>query len=71
MVCIGNHEYDYIGQPFSPKGYGYGTDSGGECGIPYLKRFRIYTCWNIETARTAKPSQKNTNRTLGLPGSRY
>jgi hypothetical protein len=41
MVCIGNHEYDYLGQEFSPAGYGYGNDSGGECGVPYLKRFSM------------------------------
>lgn len=38
MVGIGNHEYDYIGQPFKPSWSTYGTDSGGECGIPYMSR---------------------------------
>ena len=35
MVCIGNHERDF------PKSGSYytGTDSGGECGVPYEKRF--------------------------------
>jgi hypothetical protein len=35
MTCIGNHEMDF------PNGSSYynGTDSGGECGVPYLNRF--------------------------------
>jgi len=32
MVCIGNHEYDYYGQPFAPSWSNYNSDSGGECG---------------------------------------
>ena len=35
MVCIGNHERDF---PKSGSFY-VGTDSGGECGVPYEKRF--------------------------------
>lgn len=35
MVCIGNHERDF---PKSGSFY-EGTDSGGECGVPYEKRF--------------------------------
>eukprot|EP00026_Physarum_polycephalum_P009974 Phypoly_transcript_10116.p1 GENE.Phypoly_transcript_10116~~Phypoly_transcript_10116.p1 ORF type:complete len:222 (+),score=21.54 Phypoly_transcript_10116:100-666(+) len=38
MVCIGNHEFDYIGMPWRAND-GYGNDSGGECGIPYNMRF--------------------------------
>jgi len=41
MVSIGNHEYDYPGQPFNPPWGGYGHDSAGECGIPYQKRFHM------------------------------
>jgi hypothetical protein len=41
MVCIGNHEYDYVGQPWKPDWADYGTDSGGECGIPYNSRFMM------------------------------
>lgn len=38
---IGNHEYDFPGQPFAPEWAGFGeTDSGGECGVPYSRRFR-------------------------------
>uniref|UniRef100_A0A7S3D3P6 Purple acid phosphatase n=1 Tax=Palpitomonas bilix TaxID=652834 RepID=A0A7S3D3P6_9EUKA len=40
LVGIGNHEYDYPGQPFDPAWAGYGVDSGGECGVPYSSRFR-------------------------------
>ena len=39
QVCIGNHEYDWPGQPFKPPLFSYHTDSGGECGVPYAKRF--------------------------------
>ncbi len=35
MVCIGNHERDF---PNSGSYY-QGTDSGGECGVPYERRF--------------------------------
>ena len=35
MVCIGNHERDF---PNSGSYY-TGTDSGGECGVPYERRF--------------------------------
>ena len=35
MVCIGNHERDF---PKSGSFY-VGSDSGGECGVPYEKRF--------------------------------
>lgn len=41
MVAIGNHEYDFTGQPFHPSWSDYGTDSAGECGVPYLKRFTM------------------------------
>jgi hypothetical protein len=41
MVCIGNHEYDYTNQPFKPWWSNYGTDSGGECGVPYWHRFHM------------------------------
>lgn len=39
MVCLGNHEYDYIGSDFAPSWGNYGDDSGGECGIPFTYRF--------------------------------
>ncbi|XP_073391958.1 probable inactive purple acid phosphatase 2 isoform X2 [Physcomitrium patens] len=38
-VCMGNHDYDWPGQPFKPSWSSYGTDSGGECGVPYSMRF--------------------------------
>jgi acid phosphatase type 7 len=40
-VCIGNHEYDYLAQPWRPKWSDYGSDSGGECGVPYGVRFHM------------------------------
>lgn len=33
LVGVGNHEYDYYGQPFSPDWANYNDDSRGECGI--------------------------------------
>ena len=39
QVCIGNHEYDWPTQPFKPPLFTYAKDSGGECGVPYEKRF--------------------------------
>ncbi|KAF5727155.1 inactive purple acid phosphatase 2-like [Tripterygium wilfordii] len=42
-VCIGNHEYDWPLQPWRPEwSYSiYGTDGGGECGVPYSLRFNM------------------------------
>ncbi|KAL0385989.1 UNVERIFIED_CONTAM: putative inactive purple acid phosphatase 2 [Sesamum radiatum] len=42
-VCIGNHEYDWPLQPWRPDwAYSvYGTDGGGECGVPYSLRFNM------------------------------
>jgi acid phosphatase type 7 len=40
-VCIGNHEYDWPSQPWKPWWATYGTDGGGECGIPYSVKFRM------------------------------
>eukprot|EP01026_Neomeris_dumetosa_P016246 TRINITY_DN1616_c0_g1_i3.p1 TRINITY_DN1616_c0_g1~~TRINITY_DN1616_c0_g1_i3.p1 ORF type:complete len:367 (-),score=35.26 TRINITY_DN1616_c0_g1_i3:342-1418(-) len=48
MVAIGNHEFDYIGESdndpseqshFQPNWGNYENDSGGECGVPVVKRF--------------------------------
>ena len=38
-VCLGNHEYDWPTQHYKPWDWSFGKDSGGECGIPYNKRF--------------------------------
>ncbi|GAB2280206.1 prolyl aminopeptidase [Dionaea muscipula] len=42
-VCIGNHEYDWPSQPWRPDWAApiYGTDGGGECGVPYSLRFKM------------------------------
>jgi predicted phosphodiesterase len=39
MVAIGNHEFDYVGQPFNPVWANYSDDSRGECGVPFDSRF--------------------------------
>ena len=52
MVGIGNHEQDHEvggekdpsgapGEGFHPKWGNYGTDSGGECGVPMYNRFHM------------------------------
>lgn len=43
MVCIGNHEYDWPSQPWKPDWSNgvYGTDGGGECGVPYSLRLHM------------------------------
>jgi hypothetical protein len=43
MVSIGNHEFDYILQPLRPIWSNFGNDSGGECGVPFMKRFTMPT----------------------------
>ncbi|CAN1152774.1 Probable inactive purple acid phosphatase 2 [Linum perenne] len=42
-VCIGNHEYDWPAQPWKPDWSSgtYGTDGGGECGVPYSLKFNM------------------------------
>ncbi|XP_065860544.1 probable inactive purple acid phosphatase 2 [Euphorbia lathyris] len=42
-VCIGNHEYDWPLQPWKPEWSAsiYGTDGGGECGVPYSLKFQM------------------------------
>ncbi|XP_050237686.1 probable inactive purple acid phosphatase 2 [Mercurialis annua] len=40
-VCIGNHEYDWPLQPWKPDWATYGTDGGGECGVPYSLKFNM------------------------------
>uniref|UniRef100_A0A5B6ZW62 Purple acid phosphatase n=1 Tax=Davidia involucrata TaxID=16924 RepID=A0A5B6ZW62_DAVIN len=40
-VCIGNHEYDWPLQPWKPDWAAYGTDGGGECGVPYSLKFNM------------------------------
>ncbi|CAI9096491.1 OLC1v1032653C1 [Oldenlandia corymbosa var. corymbosa] len=42
-VCIGNHEYDWPSQPWKPDWASklYGSDGGGECGVPYSHRFKM------------------------------
>ncbi len=41
LLAVGNHEMDYPGMAWLPKWSGFGTDSGGECGVPYQKHFSM------------------------------
>jgi hypothetical protein len=40
-VSIGNHEYDYLKQPWKPDWSDFKTDSGGEGGVPVFRRFTM------------------------------
>jgi Icc-related predicted phosphoesterase len=40
-VCVGNHEYDWPTQHYKPWDWSYRKDSGGECGIPFDRRFKM------------------------------
>lgn len=42
MVSVGNHEYQYRGSPFQTNWTNYvDDDSGGECNVPFMKRFNM------------------------------
>ncbi|KAG0481445.1 hypothetical protein HPP92_012303 [Vanilla planifolia] len=59
-VCIGNHEYDWPLQPWRPSwAWGvYGTDGGGECGVPYSVKFKMPGNSSLPTG-TGAPDTKN------------
>eukprot|EP00253_Pinus_taeda_P001359 PITA_01359 len=59
-VCIGNHEYDWPLQPWKPEWATkvYGTDGGGECGVPYSLKFQMPGNSSFPTGNAA-PSTKN------------
>uniref|UniRef100_A0A2P2KS00 Purple acid phosphatase n=1 Tax=Rhizophora mucronata TaxID=61149 RepID=A0A2P2KS00_RHIMU len=59
-VCIGNHEYDWPLQPWKPDwSYGvYGTDGGGECGVPYSLKFNMPGN-SSESTGTRAPATRN------------
>ncbi|KAL1327789.1 hypothetical protein HN51_037787 [Arachis hypogaea] len=57
-VCIGNHEYDWPLQPWKPDWATYGTDGGGECGVPYSLRFNMPGN-SSELTGTASPATQN------------
>ncbi|XP_051122030.1 probable inactive purple acid phosphatase 2 [Andrographis paniculata] len=59
-VCIGNHEYDWPAQPWKPSwSYSvYGTDGGGECGVPYSLRFHMPGN-SSEPTNTRAPATRN------------
>ncbi|KAL9189142.1 hypothetical protein ACHAXT_011632 [Thalassiosira profunda] len=39
MVGLGNHEYAHASGGFKPVGGNYGSESNGECGVPYMHRY--------------------------------
>ncbi|KAK8522860.1 hypothetical protein V6N13_115806 [Hibiscus sabdariffa] len=59
-VCIGNHEYDWPSQPWKPDWANsiYGTDGGGECGVPYSLRFNMPGS-SSEPTGTRAPATRN------------
>ncbi|KAL3840528.1 hypothetical protein ACJIZ3_025119 [Penstemon smallii] len=59
-VCIGNHEYDWLSQPWKPDwSYSvYGKDGGGECGVPYSLRFHMPGN-SLEPTGTRAPATRN------------
>ncbi|XP_062162188.1 probable inactive purple acid phosphatase 2 [Alnus glutinosa] len=59
-VCIGNHEYNWPSQPWRPDWSQriYGTDGGGECGVPYSLKFHMPGN-SSEPTGTRAPATKN------------
>ena len=59
-VCIGNHEYDWLTQPWRPSwaNTSYGKDGGGECGVPYSLKFHMPGNSSLPT-RTGAPDTRN------------
>ncbi|KAJ4961896.1 hypothetical protein NE237_021806 [Protea cynaroides] len=58
-VCIGNHEYDWPLQPWKPDwAKMYGTDGGGECGVPYSLKFNMPGNSSVPTG-TRAPATRN------------
>ncbi|KAL5723063.1 prolyl aminopeptidase [Ranunculus cassubicifolius] len=59
-VCIGNHEYDWPMQPWKPTWSQklYGTDGGGECGVPYSLKFNMPGNSSVPTGSRA-PATRN------------
>jgi hypothetical protein len=58
-VCIGNHEYDWPSQPWRPDWSQriYGTDGGGECGVPYSLKFHMPGNSSEPTGARAPPTR--------------
>ncbi|XP_010476419.1 PREDICTED: probable inactive purple acid phosphatase 2 isoform X2 [Camelina sativa] len=58
-VCIGNHEYDFPAQPWKPDWAAttYGTDGGGECGVPYSLKFNMPGNSSEPTGTKAPPTR--------------
>ncbi|KAE8683037.1 putative inactive purple acid phosphatase 2 [Hibiscus syriacus] len=66
-VCIGNHEYDWPSQPWKPEWANsiYGTDGGGECGVPYSLRFNMPGS-SSEPTGTRAPATRNLYYSLDI-----
>lgn len=60
FTSMGNHEFDYRGQGFKPSwagdAFGDGESSGGECGIPYRKRWMMPQA-DLESSESFKDTQ--------------
>lgn len=41
MTGIGNHEMDFLGPTLATSSWIPGSDSGGECGVPYSSYYRM------------------------------
>ncbi|CAM6104101.1 unnamed protein product [Calypogeia fissa] len=64
-VCIGNHEYDWPLQPWKPDFANYGTDGGGECGVPYSLKFHMPGNSSLTTGSSA-PATRNLYYSLSV-----
>ncbi|KAF4677415.1 hypothetical protein FOL47_001627 [Perkinsus chesapeaki] len=45
VASIGNHEFDYSSGGWHPSWGNFGSDSGGECGIPTKHRYKFPNWW--------------------------
>lgn len=59
-VWIGNHEYDWTAQPWKPDWAAtiYGTDGGGECGVPYSVKLNMPGNFSVPIG-TRAPGTRN------------
>ncbi|KAE8710185.1 putative inactive purple acid phosphatase 9 [Hibiscus syriacus] len=71
-VCIGNHEYDWPSQPWKPDWANsvYGTDGGGECGVPYSLRFNMPGS-SSEPTGTRAPATRNLYYSFDMGSVHY
>ncbi|GAV79204.1 Metallophos domain-containing protein/Metallophos_C domain-containing protein [Cephalotus follicularis] len=71
-VCIGNHEYNWPLQPWRPDWAKavYGTDGGGECGVPYSLRFNMPGN-SSELTGTYAPATRNLYYSLDVGAAHF